>query len=378
MKVIISAGGTGGHIYPALSIINKIKEKCPNSKFLYIGTTDRMKSVIIPKENIPYVGVEMSGLSKNIKKSVKSIKLLIKSIKKIKKEIKKFNPDIVIGVGGYITFPVIYSAKKLGYKTLIHEQNSIPGKSNKMLVKYTDKIAVSLPGSLKYFPKEKTYYTGNPRSSEVVEVKPIKKEELGLSNDKKLVLIVMGSLGSMTINKELKNIVLEFKNKDYEVLLVTGKNYYDDFKNINIKNVKIVPFLNNMLNVLKICDLIVTRAGASTIAEITAIGLPSILVPSPYVANNHQYYNAMELVNAKSSLLLEEKDFNSINLLKNIDLVLNDKKLYKDMQLNSLKLGKKDSSDLICHLILELVGNEYGKNNKWDNDKKNRRYSSKC
>ena len=207
MKVIISAGGTGGHIYPALSIINKIKEKNPDSEFLYIGTTDRMESVIVPKEGIPYLGIEMSGLSKNIKKSIKSIKLLTKSISKLKDVIKKFNPDIVIGVGGYITFPVIYTAKKLGYKTLIHEQNSIPGKSNKLLVKYTDKIAISLPGSTKYFPKEKTYYTGNPRSSEVVNVISARKSEFALSENKKLVLIVMGSLGSMTINNELIKIV---------------------------------------------------------------------------------------------------------------------------------------------------------------------------
>ena len=363
MRVIISAGGTGGHIYPALSIINKIKENNKNCEFLYIGTTDRMESSIIPKEDIPYLGIEISGLSKNIKKSVKSVSLLLKSIKILKKEIKKFNPDIVIGVGGYVTFPVIYTAKKLGYKTFIHEQNSIPGKSNKLLIKYTDKIAVSLPGSIKYFPEEKTVYTGNPRSSEVIKVKKANKKELGLSNDKKLVLIVMGSLGSMTINNELKKIILEFKDKDYEVLVVTGKNYYDDFKDVKIKNVKIVPFLNNMLNVLKICDLIVTRAGASTISEITAIGLPSILVPSPYVANNHQFYNAMELVDNGASLLLEEKDFNTINLIKKIDLVLNDKKLYQEMHQKSLKLGKVDSSLKIYQLIEELVGN-YGKNNK--------------
>lgn len=363
MRVIISAGGTGGHIYPALSIINKIKENNKNCEFLYIGTTNRMESEIIPKEGIPYLGIEISGLSKNIKKSVKSISLLLKSIKILKKEIKKFNPDIVIGVGGYVTFPVIYTAKKLGYKTFIHEQNSIPGKSNKMLIKYTDKIAVSLPGSIKYFPKEKTVYTGNPRSSEVIKVEKASKKELNLSNNKKLVLIVMGSLGSMTINNELKKIINEFKDKDYEVLLVTGKNYYDEFKGIKIENVKIVPFLNNMLNVLKICDLIVTRAGASTISEITAIGLPSILVPSPYVANNHQFYNAMELVDNKASLLLEEKDFNALNLIKKIDLVLNDKKLYEEMHQKSLELGKVDSNIKIYQLIEELVGN-YGKNNK--------------
>ena len=364
MRVIISAGGTGGHIYPALSIINKIKEHEPKSEFLYIGTTDRMESKIIPEEKIPYVGIEMKGLSKNPIKSLKSFRLLLKSISKIKEEIKKFNPDIVIGVGGYITFPVIYTAKKLGYKTFIHEQNLIPGKSNKLLVKHTDKIAVSLPGSLKYFPKEKTTFTGNPRSSEVVKAKPIKKEELGLSCNKKLVLIVMGSLGSMTISQELEKIIMNFKDKNYEVLVVTGNNYYEEFKNIKLKNVKIVPFLNNMLNVLQICDLIVTRAGASTISEITAIGLPCILVPSPYVANNHQFYNAMELVNNKAGLLLEEKDFNAQNLLAKIDLVLNDKKMYDEMHFNSLKLSNPSSSEQIYQLILELVGKNDGKDNQ--------------
>lgn len=282
MRVIISAGGTGGHIYPALSIIKKINEHNPNSEFLYIGTTNRMEADIVPKEGIPYLGIEMTGLSKSVKKNIKSIRLLLKNLKSLKKEIKKFNPDIVIGVGGYVTFPVIYTANKLGYKTFIHEQNSIPGKSNRILSHFASKIAVSLPGSLKYFPKEKTYYTGNPRSSEVIKVKSANKKDFGFNLNKKLVLIVMGSLGSMTINLELKKIIKKFKDKEYEVLVVTGKNYYDDFKDIRISNVHIVPFLNNMLNVLKICDLIITRAGASTIAEVTAIGLPSILVPSPY------------------------------------------------------------------------------------------------
>lgn len=363
MKVIISAGGTGGHIYPALSIINKIKENDKDCEILYIGTTNRMESKIIPEEGIPYLGIEMTGLSKNIFKSLKSLNLLFLANKKLKQVIKDFNPDIVIGVGGYITFPVIYTAHKLGYKTVIHEQNKIPGKSNKLLAKYVDKILVSLPGSIEYFRKEKVIFTGNPRSSEAKNALKISKSELNLDNSKKLVMIVMGSLGSKTINLELEKIIKSFKNKDYEVLLITGKDYYNNFKNIKIKNVKIVPFLNNMLNVLKSCDLIVSRAGASVIAEITAIGLPSILVPSPYVANNHQYYNAMELVNNKAALLLEEKDFNKENLIEKIDLILNNKTLYKEMHINSLKLGKTDSSLEIYRVIHELVGN-YGKNNK--------------
>ena len=250
MKIIISAGGTGGHIYPALSIINKIKEHDKNCEILYIGTTDRMEHEIVPSLGIPYVGIKMSGLSKSIFKDVKSICLLATSLVKIRKIIKEYNPDIVIGVGGYITFPVIYVASKLGYKTFIHEQNSIPGKSNKLLIKYVSKVAVSLPGSLKYFPEDKVVLTGNPRSSEAVKSKPIEKYELGLTKNKKFVLIVMGSLGSMTINKELEHIATNFKNKDYEVMIITGKNYFDNFKDVKIKNVKIVPFLNNMLNVL--------------------------------------------------------------------------------------------------------------------------------
>ena len=358
MKVIISAGGTGGHIYPAISIINKIKEYSLNAEFLYIGTTDRMEHEIIPKLGIPYFGVKISGLSKNVSKFFKSIHLLNKSMILVKNKIKEFNPDIVIGVGGYVTFPVIYEAHKLGIKTVIHEQNSIPGKSNRFLAKMVDKILVSLPGSLKYFPKDKTVFTGNPRSSEVVKALPINKKELNLDINKKLVLIVMGSLGSLTINQELLDIIPKFKDKDYEVIVVTGKNYYDKFKNIKVNNVKIVPFLDNMLNILKVCDLIVTRAGASTIAEITAIGLPSILVPSPYVANNHQYYNAMELVEAKAARIILENDFKSDSLLQEIDVVLNNQKIYKEMHQNALQLGKINSSDEILKVIINLLGSD--------------------
>ena len=355
MRVIISAGGTGGHIYPAISIINKIKEEEPNSEFLYIGTKNRMESKIVPELNIPYLGIDIIGLKKDLS-CFKSLALFLKGIRICKKEIKKFNPDIVIGVGGYITAPVIYSAKKLGYKTIIHEQNSIPGKSNRFLERYTDKIMISLPGSKDYFDKEKVVLTGNPREGEVVSVKGIDKKELGLSKDKKLVLIVMGSLGSKTINDVLMDAINKFSGKDYEVVIVSGKEHYESYSSLKLpSNVKVVPYLNNMLNVLKKVDLIVTRAGASTIAEITSLGIPSILIPSPYVANNHQFYNAMELVNQKAGILLEEKDFNSVNLLKKIDLVLEDSVLYKSMHKNALSLGIRNSSDRIFEVIREVI-----------------------
>ena len=218
MRVIISAGGTGGHIYPALSILNKIKEKEPNSEFLYIGTTDRMEAKIVPNEGIPYKGIKIIGLKKDLT-IFKAGYLFLRAITKCKKIIKDFKPDVVIGVGGYITAPVIYSAKKLGIKTVIHEQNSIPGKSNTFLEKYTDKILVSLPGSKDYF-KNSVVLTGNPRSQEAYYAKKMNKEELGLSPNKKLVLIVMGSLGSTTITNSLFEIIPKFANKNYEVLLV--------------------------------------------------------------------------------------------------------------------------------------------------------------
>ena len=355
MRVIISAGGTGGHIYPAISIINKIKKENPDSEFLYIGTKNRMESKIVPELGIPYFGVDIIGLKKDLS-CFKSLFLFLKGISTCKKKIKEFNPDVVIGVGGYITAPVIYSAKKLGYKTLIHEQNSIPGKSNCFLEKYTDKIMVSLPGSLKYFDKEKCVLTGNPRSEEALLVKPINKKELGLKEKKKMVLIVMGSLGSKTINDGLHQVIGEFKGKDYEVMIVSGKEHFDSFKGIKLpENVKVLPYLNNMLNVLGKVDLIVTRAGASTIAEITALGIPSILVPSPYVANNHQFHNAMELVNQKAGVLLEEKDFNSANLLKKIDLILENSVLYKSMHENALKLGIRNSCEKIYQEVKEII-----------------------
>ncbi len=354
MRVIISAGGTGGHIYPALSIINKIKEKDKDSEFLYIGTKDRMESKIVPSMNIPYVGLNVIGLKKNLS-VLRFIPLINHAIGKCKKIIRDFNPDIVIGVGGYITVPVIYTAKRLGYKTIIHEQNSIPGKSNIVLSKYTDKILISLPGSKEYFKHKNIVLTGNPRCEEAYYAKKMDKKELGLNKNKKLVLIVMGSLGSQTISKALIEIIPQFKNKDYEVLVVSGKDNYDIFPKDIPENVKIIPYLEGMVNLLKNVDVMVTRAGASTIAEILGANIPSILVPSPYVANNHQLFNAKELVSNSAGILLEEKEFNSENLLKKIDLLLTNSVLYKEIACNIKKMAIIDSNDKIYKEIKKTV-----------------------
>ena len=359
MKIIVSAGGTGGHIYPALAIIHKIKEKEPNSEILYIGTKDRMESNIIPKENIPYFGIDMKGLSrKNPFKNISVFKQYFKNISILKKKIKAFNPDIVIGVGGYVTAPVIYSAKKLGYKTFIHEQNSIPGLSNKFLSHYADKIGVSLPDSIDNFPKSKVVFTGNPRSEEVLASKTVSKKDLGLSlhDNRKLVLIVMGSLGSTTMNIKLKETLPLFHNKKYEVVFVTGKNYYDEYSKIEVPtNVRLVAYLDNMQQVLKKTDLIISRAGASSIAEITALGIPSILIPSPYVTHNHQLKNAKSLEKNGATVIIEEANYDKELLVATIDSILDDKEYYQRLSKNSRKLGVTDSASRIYQILRELI-----------------------
>lgn len=357
MRVIVVAGGTGGHIYPAIAIMNKIKEKEENVEILYIGTDDRMEKDIIPKLGIPFEGIEMSGLNrKNIFSNFSVLMKFRNAIRKSKRIIKDFHPDVVVGAGGYITAPVLYAAHKCGVPTLIHEQNSIPGLSNKFISSFSDSICVSLPNSLELFPKEKVVYTGNPRSEEILEAKPLSREEIGFSKDKRLVIVVMGSLGSTTMTEKIKELIPSFNNKDYQVLIITGKNYYDQYKDIPTSdNVKVVPFMGNLINLMKDSDLIVSRAGASTIAEITAIGLPAILVPSPYVTNNHQYKNAKELEDKGACVIVTEDEFSNKTIIQEIENLFDHKDLYDAMSKHSRELGIDDSATRIYEEIKKIV-----------------------
>ena len=357
MRVIISAGGTGGHIYPALAIIKKIKEKEPDSEFLYIGTHNRMEKDIVPEKGIPYEAIEMYGFNKkNLFKNFKTVKCLLQSFKKCKKIIKNFNPDIVIGVGGYVTVPVIVSAKKLGYKTFLHEQNSLPGKSNKYLAKYSDLIGVSFESSIKAFPEGKAVLTGNPCSEDALNVLPVDKRELGLSLNKKLVLIVMGSLGAGRVSDYLKSELKRFKDKDYEVLFISGKSSYDRVKAEKYPdNVKILPFYEGLTRVMKKTDLMVSRAGASTLSEIVALEVPSILIPSPFVANNHQYYNALDLVQKGGAEMIEESSLKDGVLVEAVDKLLKDRDKRWAMKKALRGMQIKESADIILDKIKELI-----------------------
>lgn len=366
MKYIVVAGGTGGHIYPAIAIINKIKEKDKKAKFLYIGTNDRMEKDIIPKLGIEFVGIEMSGVDrKSLFSNFAVLKKFSSAVKKSKKIIKEFGPDIVIGAGGYITAPVLYAASKCHVPTLIHEQNSVPGLSNKFISTFANRICVSLPNSVSLFPKKKVCYTGNPRSEEIIKTEKLSKEKAGFSKDEKLVIIVMGSLGSTTMTKKIKELIPGFNNKNYQVLVITGNKYYDDYKDIECSsNVKIVPFMDNLINLMKDSDLIVSRAGASTIAEITAIGLPAILVPSPYVTNNHQYKNAKELEDNGACEIVSEEDFSKDLIIKEIDKIFDNLEEYNKMSSNSRRLGIDDSATRIYEEVRKIMRDSHDKNSR--------------
>lgn len=352
MKVIITAGGTGGHIYPALGVYDKLMSEKGN-EVLYIGTTSRMESEIVPKLGIKYEGIEIYGLSKtNILRDIKNIGCIINSYKKCKKIMKEFKPDFVLGFGGYVTYPVILAAHKLGIKTGLHEQNQIPGKSNKMLSKYADVIFTSLEGSNKYF-KNKVILSGNPCGEKALNIKPHDKTKLGFSNNKKLIIIVMGSLGSESVNEKMKDFLKKYSSETNEILYITGKANYDSFKDIKVNNcIKIVPYYEDLSGLIKVCDLVISRAGASTISELLSLNIPSILIPSPYVANNHQYYNALDLKEKGVSIMLEQKNLNTDTLSKAIDEVFkNERKMKEKLR----QLPKLKASSIIVEEMEKLV-----------------------
>ncbi len=359
MKIIVSAGGTGGHIYPALAIIKKFQEKEKNLEVLYIGTHDRMEKDIVPKLGIKYIPIEIYGFSKTkIIRDIKNIRLIYKDIKKCKKIMEEFKPDIVIGVGGYVTYPVIRAAHSLSIKTFIHEQNSIAGKSNITLAKYVDLVGVSFENSKDYFKTaRKVVWTGNPCGENAKSASKISKTTLGFKESDKLIIIVAGSLGSSAFNEKFKVFLKTVDDAPYKILYVTGKKYYDDFiSNSNFsKNVKVVPYFDNLSGLMKDAYLLISRAGASTISEILALKIPSILIPSPYVANNHQYYNALDLVNLGVAELIEEKNLNPDLIQVTINELINNSKKYEEMKKNLDNLKTQEASTIIYNEIKELL-----------------------
>ena len=353
MKIIVTAGGTGGHIYPALSIIKKFENIDKDLEVLYIGTHDRMEKDIIPKMGYRYEELEIYGFTKDIKKDLKNLVLLKKAYNKSLDIIKSFKPDYVLGFGGYVTYPVIKAAHKLGVKTFIHEQNSIPGKSNKMLAKYADVIGVTFENSKKYFKdKNKVIYTGHPRSDEALSCEKVSKTTLGFAKNKKLVVIVLGSLGSGSLDTVIRDYLYKSENSDYSILYITGKNHYRNYENLKLpSNIKIIPFFDDLIGLFKDTDVVVSRAGSGVLNELIALNIPSVVIPSPNVANNHQYYNAKDLSDKKACTMLSEDGINSSKLKTSVEELLNNDKIRNDMIDNLKEMTVSDSTEKIYKAI---------------------------
>ncbi|SDG95132.1 UDP-N-acetylglucosamine-N-acetylmuramylpentapeptide N-acetylglucosamine transferase [Alteribacillus persepolensis] len=362
MRVIVTGGGTGGHIYPALALVKTIKQMNPHSEFLYIGTKNGLEKDIVPRAGIPFQTITISGFRRKLSlQNVKTVWRFLRGTKKAKRVIKEFGADVVVGTGGYVAGPVVYAAAKLGVPSIIHEQNSVPGLTNKFLSRYVDKVAVSFQDSAVYFPKEKVRYTGNPRASEVTRStsrNPL--PDFGLHSNKKTVVIVGGSRGARPINEAFLASLPRVENKKWQYLYVTGTVHYDKVieevkKAGSPNNVVIEPFLHDMPAVLSYADLLVTRAGATTLAEITALGLPSILIPSPYVTNNHQEKNAAALADGGAAIVRKESEFNADVLLEDIDHVLTDEKRWQHMHQAALQLAAPNAAENIYQLMEELM-----------------------
>lgn len=337
MNIIMVAGGTGGHIYPALALADKLVEYHHNVTFM--GSSSRMESNIIPSHNYPFIGLNIKNYA-GVKGRFKTLWNLVKVQKEVKELFRKAKPDLVIGFGNYISVPVILAAKSLHIKTIIHEQNSQFGKANLFLARFVDLVIGSYPENVKQCSKTKVL--GNPRGSKLYEYpKDVScLKDYGLDPNKKTVLFVMGSLGSSSVNEHMLEVLKELEHEEFQVLYVTGEKGYDAFieKYQGNSRIKVVKYIDG-LKVMKSVDLIVCRAGATTLSEITACGLASITIPSPYVPGNHQYYNAMALHHKQASICVLEKELQKdilANLIK--ELIYDDLRLEK-LKRNALKFG---------------------------------------
>jgi len=358
MKIIVSAGGSFGHINPALAIIRKFQEKEKDLEVLYIGTHNRMEKELIPKENIPYQEIEIYGFTKNMKRNFQNLKCISLAYKKCLQIMKEMQPDVVIGVGGYVTYPVLKAAHKLHIKTFIHEQNSIPGKSNKMIARYADLIGITFEHSKKYFKtKGKIVYTGHPCGAQALAVPRISKKEFGLSVDKKLVIIMAGSLGSGSLNRKLKEMLYSAKNESFNILYITGKAHYEEFiKGEHFPdNIIIKPYVEQLSGLLKSSSVVVSRAGAASIFELLALQIPSIIIPSPNVANNHQFYNAQEMADQGAFLMMEEDTLDPALLLEHVRTLLHSSQKRMELIQNMKKIKVMDSTEIIYQEIKDMI-----------------------
>lgn len=370
MKIVFAAGGTGGHINPALAAAGEIREKYPDAQILFIGTKDKMEARLVPKAGFDFKTISISGFQrkisiKNLFRNIATLWRLANSGRAVRKILKEFKPDVVVGFGGYVSGPVVRTAAKMGIKTAIHEQNAFPGVTNKMLARSADAVMLAVPEAQKYLEcKNPPVVTGLPVRSEILRAdKDFARAELGL-DDKPVVFSFGGSLGAKTINEAMVGLIASL-HKDGGCSFIHGYGQYGKWfpdalkaKGVDLekaKNIDAREYIYDMDKCLAAADIIISRSGASTLSEIEAVGKPCILIPSPNVSENHQYHNAMTLVNANAARIIEEKDLTDEKLLETVKELLENTALREEMGKNARKLAVPDSQVQIANIIISLT-----------------------
>lgn len=363
LHFIISGGGTGGHIFPAISIANAIKDRWPSSAILFVGAEDRMEMERVPAAGYEIVGLPVAGLvRKSVLKNVSVVFKLLKSLRRARKIVKTFNPNVVIGVGGYASAPVLRAASSQGIPTLLQEQNSYAGVTNKMLGRKASTICVAYEGMDKFFPKERIVLTGNPCRQDL-EITPEKVGEgyafFNLDTSKKTILMLGGSLGARTLNNSIVRAFDSIKDENVQIIWQCGKYYYNEMKELENAgkipdNVKLYDFVSRMDLAYSIADLVISRAGAGSISEFSLLAKPVILVPSPNVAEDHQTQNAKALVRKNAAILIQDKNAEQDLFPQALSLVNNSEKL-KELSSNIIKHAQHNSAERIVDEIAKLV-----------------------
>ena len=370
MKFIFTCGGTAGHVYPAIAVAGRLKELMPDSEFLFIGAEGKMEMDLVPKEGYKILPLKITYLHrgkslKAIAYNIKTVKNVFAAIKEAKRIMREFKPDAVIGTGGYVCFPVLKAASDLKIPTAVHESNAVPGLTTKMLAKKVDRIMVGFNESCKYYPDpEAVKVTGTPVRGEFdCYSKTTARAELGIPADRKLVLSVWGSLGASHMNNTVADMMHELcHQKDFHFMHCSGRMYHERMQN-KLHEAKhcgdeggfeLLEFIYDMPRVMAAADLIMCRAGASTLAELTYMGKPALIVPSPNVTNNHQEKNARVLEKAGGAKVLLEGEFDSESLMKHVKELLADEEKLQEMSKVMSALSVRDACDKICDTILEI------------------------
>lgn len=357
-KFILSGGGTGGHIYPAIAIADELKKRYPDAEFLFVGANDRMEMQRVPQAGYSIKGLQIAGIQRKL--SLKNLLLpfkLLKSLYQARQIIQKFQPDAVIGTGGYASAPTLKAAQWLKVPYFIQEQNSFAGITNKWVSKKANKIFVAYQNMEKFFPKAKIQITGNPIREGLTTIQDKNKnafESFSLDENKFTLLVLGGSLGAKSINQLISSNLSFFQENEVQILWQCGKFYYDKYKEKQTEMVQVRPFIENMNDAYAVADVIISRAGASSVSELCVVGKPVIFVPSPNVAEDHQTKNAQAIADEKAAILIKETELKD-NFQKIFLEIFNDKEKRKILSENIKALAKPNATKQIVDEIIKII-----------------------